>query len=198
MSESWDDYAQDWDANSDVTLYAERAYQSLVSVVDLDGLTVLDFGAGTGLLSEKIAKLAKAVVALDSSVKMIEALQKKHLPRVTALACEISQETIGANAVLQCRLQSGFDLIVASSVCAFVPDYERTLIDLGSLLKPGGLFVQWDWLRTDEEADSGFSADDLRQAYTRAGLKVVDIKTAFSLTSDQGSMPVLMGIAQKT
>ena len=42
-------------------------------------------------------------------------------------------------------VQPVFDLIVASSVCAFVPDYQQTLSDLQLLLKEDGVFVQWDW-----------------------------------------------------
>ncbi|MCH8334286.1 MAG: class I SAM-dependent methyltransferase [Proteobacteria bacterium] len=41
-------------------------------------------------------------------------------------------------------LTEKFDLVVASSVCSFLPDYNSTLRDLSSALKPGGLFVQWE------------------------------------------------------
>ncbi len=44
---------------------------------------------------------------------------------------------------------SDFDLIYASSVCSFLPDYESAIIALARLLKRGGYFVQLDWKRFD-------------------------------------------------
>ena len=65
VSESWDQYAAEWDTNPAVILYAQKAYETLTGVVDPVGLDVLDFGCGTGLLTEKIAAVANRIVALD-------------------------------------------------------------------------------------------------------------------------------------
>ena len=51
MSESWDDYADDWDTNQDVITYSEKAYDSLCQLISLDGLRVLDFGCGSGVVA---------------------------------------------------------------------------------------------------------------------------------------------------
>ena len=192
MSESWDDYAEGWDSNSDVITYSQKAFDSLCAVVDLKGLKILDFGCGTGLLTEKIANFASSVLAIDSSPKMIDVLSEKNLPNVKVLTCEITEESIESKPILQ----SGFDLIVASSVCAFVPDYEKTVTDLKSLLKPAGTFIQWDWKRTDSEPDFGFSEEIIRDAYSNAGLTPLKIMTAFSLMSEKGSMDVIMGVGR--
>ncbi len=59
---SWDEAATGWDTRADTRLYAERAFESwnrkiapLVSY--LTESRVLDFGCGTGLLTEKLAPL---------------------------------------------------------------------------------------------------------------------------------------------
>ncbi len=192
MSESWDDYAEEWDSNSDVITFSQNAFDTLCAVVDLHGLKVLDFGCVTGLLSEKIANLAASVLAIDSSPKMIDKLSEKNLSNVNVLACRITEESIESNPVLK----SGFDLIVASSVCAFVPDYEKTLTDLKSLLIPAGTFVQWDWKRTDSEPEFGFTEEIIRDAYSSVGLTPLAITTAYSLASDKGSMDVIMGVGK--
>jgi len=75
MSDSWDDYAEGWGSNADVILYSEKAYESLCEVLNPEGLTILDFGCGTGLLTEKLAQPSHRVVALDPSEKMISVLK---------------------------------------------------------------------------------------------------------------------------
>jgi 2-polyprenyl-3-methyl-5-hydroxy-6-metoxy-1,4-benzoquinol methylase len=192
MSESWDGYAESWDSNSDAITYSQKAFGSLCAFADLNGLKVLDFGCGTGLLTEKIASIASSVLAVDSSPKMIDVISEKNLPNVKVLVCEITEESIESNPILQSR----FDLIVASSVCAFVPDYEKTVTDLKSLLKPAGTFIQWDWKRTDAEPDFGFTENIIRNAYSSVGLTPLEIMTAFSLSNEKGSMDVIMGVGK--
>ena len=192
MGESWDEYAEGWDSNPDVILYADNAYQSLCETLDISGLDVLDFGCGTGLLTEKISPKANKIVGIDSSKEMILALEGKQLKNVEAAAIDISQEIIRSNPIFQ----SPFDLIVASSVCAFVPNYERTLKLLKLLLMEDGILVQWDWLKTDDDSDFGFSEEIVRSAFNQAGLEVLSITKAFTIESSKGSMPVIMGIAK--
>jgi 2-polyprenyl-3-methyl-5-hydroxy-6-metoxy-1,4-benzoquinol methylase len=191
MSNSWDDYADGWDINPDVIEYAQRAFDSLEHCIDLSNLRVLDFGCGTGLLTEKIAKQAAEVIAIDTSAKMIDVLNAKSLNNVSALCCELSQPEINSNP----RLNADFDLIVASSVCAFVPNYLQTLQDLKRLLKPGGLFIQWDWQQNGND-DFGFTNKMMHQAFTNTGLRVKTVSPAFSLTTNGTTMTVLMGIAK--
>ncbi len=192
MSDGWDDYAQDWDVNPDVIKYSQLAFDSLSTHLNPSDLNVLDFGCGTGLLTEKIAAVANSVVAVDSSTKMIDMLKDKKLANVNALACEISEDSINANSILK----SGFDLIVASSVCAFIPDFEKTLADLKTLLNPGGLFIQWDWKCTEEEPDFGFNHEIITNAYLEVGLSVVKVTTEFSLKNEKGTREVIMGIGK--
>ncbi len=78
----WDDFATEWDINEDVRKYSEKAFHSwqlkvAPAVLELSDNRVLDFGCGTGLLSEKLAEICGQVVAIDSSPKMIEILNNK-------------------------------------------------------------------------------------------------------------------------
>lgn len=191
MSESWDDYADGWDSNEAVISYCDKAYESLLKIVDLEGLKVLDFGCGTGLLTEKISKHASSVVAMDSSGKMVSILNDKRLKNVHTINAELSQELIERNDVLN----NDFDMIVASSVLAFVPDYQETLKLLKQLLKKGGLLVQWDWLKESEEPGIGFSKELIELALAQAGFSKCSISLPFSMESENGSMKVVMGVA---
>jgi 2-polyprenyl-3-methyl-5-hydroxy-6-metoxy-1,4-benzoquinol methylase len=191
MSESWDQYAEGWDSNADVILYSKKAYDALCEILSLEALTILDFGCGTGLLTEKMAPKANWILGLDSSEKMISVLKNKLLSNVDTLVAELSEETIKSNV----SLHSKFDLIVASSVCAFLPDYESTLWLLKTLLKPDGVFVQWDWLKIGGDSDFGLTEEIVESTFNKTGLEVSSITKAFSFESKDGSMQVLMGVA---
>ena len=186
--------AADWDIRADARLYAERAFESwnrkvapLVS--DLANCRVLDFGCGTGLLTEKLAPLCGHVVAVDTAAGMIEVLQskvvEKRIGNVTPLAAAIDADAIGEIR----ELSDKFDLVVASSVCGFLPDYVSTLRDLSSGLMPGGLFVQWDWL-------SEMPIERIRGAYKASGLLDLDIVVAFEMAIENEPRPVVMGMAR--
>jgi predicted TPR repeat methyltransferase len=192
MSDSWDDYAEEWDGNEDAILYSKMAFKTLVDQVSLEGLNVLDFGCGTGLLTEQISPLANKIVALDTSKKMVSILNKKNLHNVTTLSESLSGDAINNNT----SLQNKFNLIVASSVLGFIPEYESTLVLLKSLLVPNGILVQWDWLSPSKDSDLGLSKEKVETAYREAGFKVTSINKPFSLTSSKGTMTVLMAIAK--
>ncbi|WP_027709283.1 class I SAM-dependent DNA methyltransferase [Zooshikella ganghwensis] len=193
MSESWDDYAEIWDSNPDVTTYANHAFESLLKTVNPKGLRILDFGCGTGQLTERLSPLATEIVALDSSPKMIEILRQKNLPNVVTLSTLLTESTLEEEK----SLHSPFDLIVASSVFGFLPNYTDTLALLATLLKPSGFLIQWDWLKTDEQSDFGLSKQSVEQALQNAELSVVSLNQPFALEGQGQTMPVLMGIAQK-
>ena len=193
-SDKWDDFAPDWDSRSDVHQYADHAFESwnrrvAPLVENMREMNVLDFGCGTGLLTEKFASQVNSVVAVDTSVKMLNVLKGKirasGLTNVKAIVTTISPDSIASDPALF----SDFDLVIASSVCNFLPDYEETLCTIARTMKPGGVFVQWDWI-------DDMPADRIRRAYDRAGLKYVSIGEEFAMDGDNAPMQVIMGIGQ--
>lgn len=193
MSESWDEHAPEWDGNADVRLYAEQAFASLGAIADITdpvwrSKRVLDFGCGTGLLAEKIAPFVTEVIAVDSSAEMVAVLRAKGIGNVTALHADILDEQFDR----ETGWFSDFDLICASSVCAFLADYEAAVRLLAGALKPGGRFVQWDW-QGDEADGFGLSETRIENALKAAGLRAIRVEKAFSMQSEEGAMPVLVG-----
>lgn len=128
----WDEYAGGWDTNRSTTVYANCAFAELLKITELAALSVFDFGCGTGLLSERMSPEISHIVALDSSAKMIERLKQKALPNVFPIAEFLTGDLIRRNSLMHQK----FDLITASSVCAFLPDYKADLSLLRSILKP--------------------------------------------------------------
>ena len=194
MVSEWDEFADGWDSDETAALYSKEAFDSLSNIVNVANSNLLDFGCGTGLLTEKLSPAANHIVAMDTSSKMLAVLTGKNLPNVTTITEPLSAKLIAENQ----SLNRGFDVIVASSVCGFLSDYEATLCLLKSVLNPSGTFVQWDWLSQDEKSDFGLSEESVISAYEKSGLTLVTLTQPFSLSGRSGVMPVLMGVARNT
>ena len=194
-----DEYANGWDENPAMKAYSDAAYASLLRLetagsTKIDNARVLDFGCGTGLLTEKISARAARVVALDPSVAMIEVLDSKignlGLANIDTIAKPL-EDAIFSHALL---FDSPFDLVTCSSVCAFLEDYPATVRALSQLLRPGGAFVQWDWeLDQDSEEPSGLSRDQIDSALSAAGLRDRIVEVAFEIEHQGERMRPLVG-----
>lgn len=190
----WDQYAADWDEDPAARAYAAAAFSSLVAVLDdraaaLAGSEVCDFGCGTGLLTEQLAETVASVDAVDTSAAMRAVVEAKIMSRGwrhVRLRSEIP------------AAQDSHHLVVCSSVCSFLDDYPGTVQRLADLLRPGGLFVQWDWERHDVDNDThGLSRSEIHEAIASAGLTSVHVDTAFELEIDGHLMRPLIGVGQK-
>ncbi|GAA0289616.1 methyltransferase domain-containing protein [Psychrosphaera haliotis] len=193
MKNEWDDYAEGWDIDPTVEMYAKNAFSELTANIDINGLAVLDFGCGTGSLTKLMSPYAKSVLAIDPSSEMIKHLNSKRLNNVCSIADYLTQDLIESTP----ELNHQFDLIVASSVCSFLDDYDETLKLLRSLLKGGGRFVQWDWYAEGESSEMGLTEQRVANALLGTGFDVIKVNKPFVMTSSKGNMPVLMAIAKK-
>ncbi len=188
----WNEHAEYWDDLDEAKDYAKKIFHLLTDRINLDNLTILDFGCGTGLLTDYMRKDARHIVAVDSAEKMIEVLNGKHYKNVETIVGELSNVTVDQNSILQNK----FDLIVAASVCAFLPNYQEVLAIIKSLLKPNGVFVQWDWLRSEKDPNFGFTEEMIRNNYEIAGLKVESVDIPFHMMENEEKMEVLMAIGK--
>ncbi len=194
MSEDWDEHAENWDRDEHVRTYADQAFASLKKYVNVcdkswKSKRVLDFGCGTGLLTEKLSAHVKEVVAVDTSKKMIAALERKQLGNVIVVNADIGDPSVRHGAAWL----SGFDLITASSVCSFLPDYEFTVGVLSGALSSDGYIVQWDW-ETSNDDGFGLTKGRIESALEGANLKRIRVEQAFSIQTDEQNMPVLIAI----
>ena len=192
MSNEWDSYAENWDVDPNVEEYAKNVFSELLERIDINGLTVLDFGCGTGALTQLMSPIVKSIVAIDPSSEMIKHLDKKALNNVSSISDYLSKELVQTLP----EFKNKFDLIVASSVCGFLPDYEATLSLLKSQLKDGGVFIQWDWLSNDDSSDMGLSEKRVEQALVESGFVNIKVNSPFIMSSSKGKMPVLMAIGK--
>jgi SAM-dependent methyltransferase len=188
----WDEFADSWDDAVGTQIYAEGAYRSLLDTLDargltLDGMRVLDFGCGTGLLTEFLVGRVVSVDGVDISPKMREVFASKIRAR--------SWENVTVHADLP---DDEMDLVVCSSVLGFVDDYTATVAELADRLAPGGLLVHWDWARDEEHpSEGGLTLEEIRSGLTDAGLGAVAAGVGFEASVEGEEMSPLMGAAQR-
>ncbi|HEV2924551.1 MAG TPA: class I SAM-dependent methyltransferase [Solirubrobacteraceae bacterium] len=166
--------SRDWDARvGDAELIARSpGFRHLRDrIIEIAGPssehTVVDLGAGTGLLTLAFAERAARVWAVDSSPSMIEYL------RVKARSAELENvETVLASAV-SLPLVDGFADLVVSNYCLHElrsSDKDRALGEAMRVLKPGGRLVIGDMmfsLNPMQSRDRSVVAGKLRQLASR-------------------------------
>ena len=193
MANDWDECAADWEKDESTTIFAQHAFAELVKFLDLNGMHVLDFGCGTGLLSQCLAPQVKSIVALDASEAMIEELDKKWLANVEPVVDYLTRGLVAQHPAFRKQ----FDLVVASSVCAFLPDLAQALNIIYSLLEDNGVFVHWDWLVAEDDPEFGLSVTQAQEQLKIAGFKEVTVRAVFDIPTAQGMKTVLMGVGRK-
>ena len=132
----WNRVADDWriqvgddgDANrilnSDPVLWAFAG--------DVNGLTVLDAGCGTGYLSKKLHDQGAHVTGVDFSERMIVIARGLH-PGLDFRVDDCSE--------LASVDGSHYDLVIANYVLMDTPDLRGTMAAFNRVLKPGGVAV---------------------------------------------------------
>lgn len=191
MALDWDVVADTWEENEAVQTFADRAFCSLSGVVDVANKSILDFGCGTGILSQQLAPMAKSIVALDSSEAMIEQLDEKQLTNVEPVVDMLTRGLVAQHPAFRGQ----FDLVVASSVCGFLPNFSDVCDIIYSVLDSNGVFIHWDWEAQSKE--DGLTKDYVEQVLSSVGFSHVTVKDGFIIETEQGPQKVMMGIARK-
>ncbi len=127
-------------------------------IVPIEGLDIVDMGAGTGRLSVVLAPAAKSLVALDAAEAMLSVtakrLQEGGLDNWSVQVADHRELPLPDNSA---------DLIVSGwSVCYLassnVPDWERNLElvigEIKRILRPGGTVILFETMGTGSETPS--------------------------------------------
>ena len=133
----WDKMAAGYDASVQKR-YAE-AYRKTVEITReyLDKKTrLLDYGCGTGLVTNQVAPNVASVTAVDISENMIEIARQKaaelNLSNVTYLAAGLSHEKIHSGS---------YNVISAFNLLYFIEDLDGLLGQFYEMLPQGGYFL---------------------------------------------------------
>jgi ubiquinone/menaquinone biosynthesis C-methylase UbiE len=104
---------------------------------DIEGLKVLEIGAGTGRFTKILMEQGNFVKALDTSASMLDQLKKRlnghpyytHLQTIISDARKMDIET------------SSVDVVVTINALSHIPEYKKVFVEILRVLKQGGTFI---------------------------------------------------------
>lgn len=199
MTERFNQAAEGWDKGDMRQNIAHSVFQTISSRISLlNNMNILDFGAGTGLLSFKIAPLVKSVVGIDLSEKMLEQLESKN------------SDTLSVKAICQniCEepLDQQFHGIISSMAMHHVEDTADLFRAFHAHLKRDGFIAIADLEAEDGTFHShgndgvhhfGFERDALRQTIETAGFEHVRFHHAYTVEKEARNYPIFLVTATK-
>ena len=196
----FDAAAADWDKGDlRQRIAAETAETIIKNVALTDEMDLLDFGAGTGLLTYRLAPSVRSVTAVDTSPKMLEVLQSKSTPH------HLIKTVCGD--ITQVPLSESFDGIISSMAMHHVENTGAFLKTLYDHLRPGGFIAIADLDKEDGTFHShgnegvyhfGFEREALKAAAEQNGFTDVRFDTALTIEKPGGSYPIFLLSAYKT
>ena len=199
MTDLFADKAADWDSRPVPLQLSEGIGAAIISRVDLHAdHTVLDFGAGTGLLTGRIAPKVATVVAVDVSPSMLDQLAAK--PELKGKVEPVCQN------ILETPLNRRVKLIVSAMAMHHVQDTPKLLQAFYSHLEPGGQIAVAD---LDTEAGDfhapgiegvfhhGFDRAALTERMRQAGFIDVAFDTACSIDKEGKRYSVFLATAKR-
>ncbi|MDD2837621.1 MAG: methyltransferase domain-containing protein [Sulfuricurvum sp.] len=199
MSERFNNAAEHWDKGDLRQNIAHAVFQTISNRISLlSTMEIMDFGAGTGLLSFKIAQMVKEVVGVDLSEKMLEQLDNKNSDtlRVEALCHDICE----------IPLEKKFNGIVSSMAMHHVEDTAALFEAFQLHLKRDGFVAIADLEAEDGSFHShgnegvfhfGFERDALRRTIEKAGFEHVRFHHAYTVEKETRNYPIFLVTAIK-
>ncbi len=113
-----------------------RGYHGLIDDLEMQiiepmarGKKVLEAGCGTGLILERLARVADEAVGFDLSPGMLEKAKERGLNAVLGSVTEIPFP------------DASFDLVCSFKVLAHVPEIGKALQEMARVTRPGGKMV---------------------------------------------------------
>jgi len=191
--------SKSWDMNSKRVKNAKGIAELIVKNIKLDkSMELMDFGAGTGLLSYFIAPFVKKIVAVDNSPSMLVEFENK----CDEFSCEteviekdLSSET----------LEREFDGIISSMTIHHLEDTAALLSKLYDMLNDGGFVAIADLDSEDGSFHSdntgvfhyGFDRHLLAEYAQEAGFKDVTFSLASTINKPHADFTVFLMTAVK-
>ncbi len=191
--------SKSWDMNSKRVKNAKGIAELIVKNMKLErSMELMDFGAGTGLLSYFIAPFVKKIVAVDNSPSMLLEFENK----CDEFSCEteviekdLSAETIDRN----------FDGIISSMTIHHLEDTTILFSKLYGMLNDGGFIAIADLDSEDGSFHSdntgvfhyGFDRDILENIAKKTGFKEIRFDLASTINKPHREFTVFLMTAVK-
>lgn len=199
MTDLFQEKAQEWDTNDMIKLLSAAVGSCILEHVELnEHMQVMDFGAGTGLITSQVAPHVSRITAVDVSQSMLEKLVAKQTlkEKVEPLCHNIIEQPIDTR----------FDLIVSAMAMHHVEDTDKMLQRFAEHLKPSARVALAD---LDKEAGTfhpadaegvfhhGFERDELQKKMEDNGFKDISFVTAHTVDKEGKTYPVFLALATR-
>ncbi len=196
----FDNAAKEWDANDMRTQLSNNIAKKLIEEISLtSSMHIMDFGAGTGLLSSHMASKVAKIAAVDISAGMLNELtQKEYLKDIVTPYCQN---------ILHNRLEDDFDGIISAMALHHIEDTNEILTVFYEHLKEGGFLALADLDTEDGSFHSmgnegifhfGFEREALQKHLEAVGFTQVNFTTAYTIHKENAkSYPVFLVTAYK-
>lgn len=200
----FDARARTWDEDATKAERARRVAEAIASrVPSLSARSVLEYGAGTGLLGLALQPLVAEVTLADSSREMLAVAGEK-----------IASRGIRNARTLLLDLAAGpppdrqFDLVCTLMTLHHIPDTDRILSAFHRLLRKAGALCISDLDREDGSfhgpgfsGHNGFDRGDLRARLARSGFREVRFETVHEVEKRSAAgtrrYPLFLAVAEK-
>jgi len=199
MTKRFDNAAAQWDQGDTRQNIAQSVFQTIVSrIALLKSMHIMDFGAGTGLLSFKIAPMVHAVTGVDLSEKMLEQIRAKNSDAVEVIP--VCQD------IMNEPLEERFHGIVSSMAMHHVEDTAALFKTFYAHLKRDGFIAIADLDAEDGSFHThgnegvhhfGFDRDVLRETIEGCGFTGVRFHHAYTIEKERENYPIFLVTAMK-
>lgn len=194
MADLFEAQAEDWDTRPIPTQISEGVSRAIFDQVALSSeMTVMDFGAGTGLVCAQLAPAVGRVLAVDISESMLQQVAKKEsLQGKVELHCQD---------ILKTPLTERVELIVSAMAMHHVEDTRALLECFAEHLSEGGRIALADLDKEDGDFHppdiegvyhNGFDREELRAVAESIGFSELRFVTVTIVYKDEKPYPIFL------
>ena len=199
MTDNFKERSKDYDGNDMIKLLSSAIGSCIIDNIELnEQMHVLDFGAGTGLISSQIAPYVEKITAVDISQSMLDKLiEKQESPdKVQTLCQDITIEPIGKE----------YDLIMSAMAMHHVEDTDNLVKRFSEHLKSGAKIALADLdaedgsfhpAGMDDVYHDGFERSELQATLEKHGFKDINFETAHTINGETRPYPIFLALATK-
>jgi len=192
--------SKSWDMNSKRVSNAQSIAHAISNKISLSkNIHLMDFGAGTGLLSYFLSPLVGKVTAVDNSPSMLEVFKEK------ASLFECPTEILELDLTKELPTNLSYDGIVSSMTIHHIQDTKNMLTKMYNMLPQGGFMALADLDIEDGSFHSdnigvfhfGFHRDELREIAQKVGFSMIQFETVSIINKPHNDFSVFLMTAIK-
>jgi ubiquinone/menaquinone biosynthesis C-methylase UbiE len=198
---NFDERARDWDADPMKVERACAVAEAIREALPLrPGMTALEVGCGTGLLSFALQADFASITLADTSQGMLDVLSEK-----IKTAGAVNMHPVRLDLAVGPLPVQHFDVLYSLMTLHHIPDTDYILQQFWAVLEPGGWLALADLDREDgsfhgpkmTDVHLGFERELLQAQTERMGFDRVKFATAFTIQKAGRVYPVFLMTAQK-